>query len=245
MIGTLLLAASLLQRLHPIIPPGFEADAMIYDRYRSGRPRRVIATIGRGNFIDSEGEILLVRLPDSDSGAPVVSDREKLESHATGLSFVKLVDPKDIVVDLPGRHQDFAIVYRVRHDHPVQIADEFWRAVDLDGDGIPEIIATMYRGQNECEDFAPGVAVLRWDGQRYVGDGREYAGFAFRDGKEDDLALSSTKRYVVHLYLGAKATIDGTPVPAGKPLAFDDGCHAFGISGRGWAFLEEVDAPVR
>jgi len=240
MIAGLLLAATLAQRLASLAPAESRLMPIVYDRYRDGRPRRVVATV---HGEDDVNVLLLVRLPDASGGKPVVLDRHDVDEIVTAPELVRVIDAKDVVVPFAEHHGIRQALYRVRGDRLVEIADAFSWADDLDGDGVPEIIATAFAGGNEC-GVQLFIQIGHWNGHRFTWGDERYADIVFPGGAiEDELLLSSAKRYIVRVYHGAKATIDGDPVKPGEMLTLEDGCHTFAMSGRGWAFLQEVDAP--
>src|SRR5207253_9462167 len=85
----------LLKRLH-LATVEEPRQVGVYDRYPSNRPRLVIAAT-HADF--SEGEVLLIRLPDSSRGSGKILDRQDPSAGAYEISFVRLVDPKDVSVD--------------------------------------------------------------------------------------------------------------------------------------------------
>jgi hypothetical protein len=144
-------ADDLTRRLKPLASSGDRIIATVFDEYPSGRPRRVVATFG-----DSvRGILRLILLPDSTLGKPRVLDREELDSGPGDVRLETVIDAKDIVVTVSVRHGTRAIVDRVIADRLVPIADDFGEAIDLDGDGVPEIITPSYAGRNRC-----GVSLL-------------------------------------------------------------------------------------
>jgi hypothetical protein len=232
-------ADDLTRRLQPLADPDSRIIATVFDKYPSGRPRRVLATFGDSG----QGVLMLILLPDSAHGEPRVLDRETLESGAGGVRLEKLIDAKDVVVSLFVRHGTTAIVDRVIKDRLVRIADEFGEAIDLDGDGVPEIITVLYGGRNQCGVYLY-VSLARWNGKSYAGDGRRYITVLSR-GKatdSDELLLSASKHYVVHIFGPGRVTLDDDDVEPEKPFTTNEDCHEVALrdsSARTRAFIEE------
>ncbi len=231
----------LTERLEPFSDPDHSTiQAVVYDRYPSGRPRRVVAAIG--NF--EEGNLMLFRFPDSGRGKPRVLDRQELDSGPTSVTLNHIIDPKDVVVTLAEGHGGAAIVERVVGDDLVQIADGFTEAIDLDGDGVPEIIATGYLGRNKC-GFEIGTWLAHWNGKHFVNDGRRYVTVLLPGGgtEDDEILLFASKRYVVRLFGRGRVTLDGKRVQPGKPFKTEEDCHSIALHGgnsKTRAFLEEL-----
>jgi len=233
-------ADDLTRRIEPLADPGSRIFATVFDKYQSGRPRRVVAAFGASD----EGTMLLIRFPDSSRGRPRILDRETLDGHPVGVTLEKVIDAKDVVVSVPVRHGERSNVYRVIADHFVQISDEFGQAIDLDGDGVREIIALSYGGQDEC-GVKSFVYVARWNGKEYVGDDRRYRTMLSPgEGTDaDELLLSASKRYVVRIFGPGRVTLDGRAVVPGKPFRTEEDCHSIALhdgSARTRAFLEEA-----
>jgi hypothetical protein len=232
-------ADDLTRRLQPLGESDSRIIATVFDEYPSGRPRRVVATFGNS----VEGVLLLILLPDSARGRPRILDRETLDSGAGGLRLEKLIDAKDVVVSLFVRHGTTAIVDRVIKDRLVRIADDFGEAIDLDGDGVPEIIARSYAGRNQCGVYLY-VSLARWNGKRFVDDGRRYI-TVLSPGKEtdsDELLLSASKHYVVRIFGPGRVTLDGDDVEPKRPFTTNEDCHDVALrdsSARTRAFIEE------
>jgi hypothetical protein len=93
---------ALMNRVRPLAGEHL-ACAAVFSSYGSGRPRLVVAGIDQGHFGD-DGELLLVRFPDAARGRGVVLDRMTLDAGVMELSFVRLLDPKDIAVGLHRKH---------------------------------------------------------------------------------------------------------------------------------------------
>lgn len=174
MIAAVLLAATLLERVASV-DPNHDVTAIEYDRYRSGRPRRVIATIG--SFDYEANEVLLLRLPDDDTGKPRVLDRKPLDERPVSLSLQRLIDPKDVVVQLFANHTPGAELYRVRGDRLVWFGEPsvYWGLIsaDLDHDGVPEIISSGCCWHTQCGVMI-WVGIERFNGRKYVEDGHKY-----------------------------------------------------------------------
>jgi hypothetical protein len=160
-------ADDLTNRLKTLAASGDRIIATVFDEYPNGRPRRAVATFGNS----VEGILRLILLPDSTRGKPRVLDREALDSGPGEVRLEKLIDAKDIVVTLSVRHGTRSIVDRVIADRLVRIADDFGEAIDLDGDGVPEIITSSYAGRNRC-GVSLFVFLARWNGKRYATDRR-------------------------------------------------------------------------
>lgn len=264
MIAAVLLAVALNDRV-AAIAPNDEVVAVEYDRYRSGRPRLVVATIEASD--DADHEVVLVRLPDSDNGKPLVLDRKPLDERPVQLSLERLVDPKDVVVELFASHTPGADLYRVRDDKLVFIGEPsvYWGLItaDLDHDGIPEIISSGCCRHTQCGVMIY-IDVERFDGRRYVDDGRKYLYYrAARAGDKpaeyefyvDEDPKNAQRPYRVRTYVEGKITrsevlIDDEPVAANGNVSLETGdCHTIRIGAHGAAgallhvFLEQVDAP--
>jgi hypothetical protein len=233
--------------------------AGVYSRYRSGRPRLVVVA----RYITfSEGEILLVRLPDSDRGKGKIVDRFDPENGAYAVSFVRLVDPRDVVVELAQKHSRGGVVFRVRGENLVEIADAFADASntpDLDGDGVPEIVWGGYSGTTRC-GVQVAAGVLHWDGDWYGSDGRHYVAaqravvgdnvdhqyeFVIPDTPEQP----PRRHFIVHVYpgrgaKGVRVLVDGESIKPGKVFELEEDCHTFEVNVTGaagsiaWAMLE-------
>jgi hypothetical protein len=232
-------ADGLTRRLQPLADSDSRIIATVFDEYPSGRPRRVVATFG-----DSvRGVLLLILLPDSARGKPRILDRETLDSGAGEVRLEKLIDAKDVVVSLSVRHGTSYIVDRVIADRLVRIAGDFGEAIDLDGDGVPEIIARSYAGRNQCGVYLY-VSLARWNGKRYVDDGRRYV-TVLSPGKgtdSDELFLSASKHYAVRIFGPGRVTVDEDDVEPDKLFTTNEDCHTFALqdsSARTRAFLEE------
>jgi len=214
-------------------------DAIEYDHYASGRPRRVVAAYVDED--DGRGEVRLLRLPDDDHGKPRVLDRDPCESKIASLEVVRLVDERDIVITLWENHP-YAVVDRVRGNRIVRIADGYtneWLIPDLDRDGVPEIITIGYIGRDPCGE-ENGIHVAWWNGTRYRIDKRHYVALADHT-RGYEMHLSASKHYVVHLYGKGRVLLDDEPVAPGKVFTTEDDCHTFAVKGSksAWVFLEE------
>jgi hypothetical protein len=221
-------AAALAARLHV-------DQALVYDRYKSGRPRRVVGIVAND---EDEGEVRLLRLPDRDNGEARIVARDALEFAPVSVEFVRLIDARDVQVDLKTKHGS-AVVYRVRGDRLVGIVETNGpHIVDLDGDGVPEIINAAYEGMSEC-GVRIFVELLRWNGSAYDDDGHRYV--TFLHGDDAQVELSASKRYVLRVYGGRAAVqLDGESLAPGKPFTTEEGCHDLVARGGGWALLEEL-----
>jgi len=234
-------ADDLTRRLEPLAGSGNRIVATVFDNYRSGRPRRVVAAFGDSE----EAALLLILLPDSARGKPRIVDREALDGRPGDILLERVIDAKDIIVSLPLRHGVRSIVDRVIANHLARIAEDFSEAVDLDGDGVPEIIASSYAGQSQC-GTGLFVSLGRWNGKRYVNDRRRYLTVLSNGkGKDgDELLLSASKRYVVRIFGSGCVTFDEHDVVPGKPFRTEEDCHSIALhhgGARTRAFLEEVD----
>src|ERR1051325_2299374 len=161
------------KRLEPFRDPDperlYPVHAAVLDRYKSGHPRRVVAAIGNSG----EGKLMLFRFPDSRGGRPRALDEQTLGSGSGDVEVMPIIHPQDIVVTLSVRHGESAIVEHIAGDRLVKIADDFGEAIDLDGDGVPEILSAGYLGQNEC-GVERDAFLAHWNGKRFVDDGRRY-----------------------------------------------------------------------
>jgi hypothetical protein len=234
-------ADDLTRRLEPLAGSRNRIVATVFDNYRSGRPRRVVAAFGDSE----EATLLLVLFPDSARGRPRVLARETLDGRPGDVSLERVIDAKDVIVSLPVRHGTRSVVDRVISDHLVRIAEEYGEAIDLDGDGVREIIALSYAGRDQC-GVSSFVYVGRWNGKRYVDDRRRYLTVLSNGkGKDgDELLLSASKRYVVRIFGPGRVTLDERDVVPGKPFRTEEDCHTIALhhgSARTRAFVEEVD----
>ncbi len=229
----------------------------VYDRYASGRPRLVIAAT---HTDDSEGEVLLIRLPDASNGSGKILHREKPDEAPYEISFIRLVDPKDVSVECYAKHGIGGVAYRVRGERLVEIANDFagpLNTPDLDGDGIPEII--WIGGHDFCGNNTTG-GVLRWNGTEYAGDGRHYAvistaivgaewlSFDFHAPAQDGSPQPS--RYILHVHRDSgvsafEVKVDEEVVLPETPLSLENDCHTLDVTihGKGgamaWAMIEQ------
>jgi hypothetical protein len=214
------------------VPP----TSVVYSRYGSGRPRLVVKAT------HDPDELLLLRYADAPRAKPRVIDRQELESRPDEVSLERVIDPKDVVVTMAARHGSYSIVDRVIDNRLVLIADGFREAIDLDRDGVPEIIDIGFAGQNECGVYSY-VALMRWNGKRYVEDGRRYVATLSPDHASDEILLSESKHYAVRLFGRGRVLIDGKPIPPGVPFEFSEICHTIDLQAVGpktRAFLEEL-----
>jgi hypothetical protein len=233
------LADDLTRRLEPLAETESHILASVYDAYPSGRPRRVVATFGDS----AQGTLLLVLFPDSARGRPRLLDREALDAGPGDVRLENLIDAKDVVVSMSARHGTRSIVDRVISDRLVRIADDFGEAIDLDGDGVPEIITPSYAGQNQCGVYL-FVHLGRWSGKRYVNDRRRYITVLSRgEGmNSSELLLSASKHYVLRIFGPGRVTLDDDDLEPGKPFTTEEDCHTLALRDSGArtrAFLEE------
>jgi len=230
----------------------------VYSRYRDGRPNLVVV----GRYVGfNEGEVLLIRLPDRDGGKGKVTDRYDPEGGVLEVTFLPLVDRKDVVLEVAQNHGPGGRVLRVLGDELEEISDALAgrsNTPDLDGDGVPEIVWGGYVGQRGCGSVF-GAGVLRWNGHRYDSDGRNYAALDGATGGTssgpydfpipDSSVTPKPRRYVLHVWRqrGVKTVrvlIDGKKIAPETPLRLADGCHTFALRVTGtseamaWALLE-------
>ena len=252
---------TLMNRIRPLAGKDL-ACAAVYSSYKSGRPRLVVAGIDNGNFSD-DGELLLVRLPDAARGRGVVLDRMRLEAGAIELSFIRLVDPKDIAVQLHLKHPPSGVTVRVVEGKLEQIADALampQNVADLDGDGVPEIITGFVGGAGEC-GMRGSPHILRWNGNEYADDGKRYAAMIEArvgapveelefDARSITHDAAAPRPYVLRLFPQrgvhrVEVTVDDERVAAGERVLLESDCHTMTAkpSGRNgaavFAFLEE------
>lgn len=251
----------LMNRIRPLVGKHL-ACAAVYSSYQSGRPRLVVAGIDKGNFSD-DGELLLVRLPDAATGGGVILDRMILDAGVMELSFIRLLDPKDIAVTLHRKHLPSGVTVRVLEGKLDQIADALampQNVVDLDGDGLREIITGFEPGAGTC-GIRGHPRILRWNGSEYAYDGKSYAAmiearagapveeieFDARSSTFD--AAAPPRPYVLRLFKQpgvdrVEVTVDDEPVGAGARVLLENDCHtmtarASGRSGAvAFVFLE-------
>lgn len=162
------------------------------------------------------------------------------------VSFVRLVDARDIAVETPP-HPPQGVTVRVAGNKLKKIADVLATSrnvADLDGDGIPEIILDFDQGAGTC-GMRGNPGILRWNGIEYVRDGKRYAawakvragapvedlGFDARFGTEQE---TPPRPYVLRLFKqpGIRhidVTIDDEPVVAGKTVLLENDCHTMTV----------------
>jgi hypothetical protein len=144
-----------------------------------------------------------------------------------------------------------------------QIADTLatpQNVVDLDRDGVPEIITGFEQGAGEC-GMRGRPRILRWNGSEYAYDGKSYAamiearagapveelGFDARSITHD---VAPPQPYVLRLFSQpgvdrVEVTVDDEPVAAGERVLLENDCHTMTAraSGRNGAavfvFLEQ------
>lgn len=203
--------------------------------------------------ISMKGRAGLIRLPDSQRGRGIVVDRLITDAGVMELSFVRLIDRRDIVADLHIVHPPNGITVRIRKMKLIEIADAMAfqkNVVDLDGDGIPEFFS-LWRSGSQCTPADPGVALFRWSGRRYVDDRRDYAVMTTSGQTEPVefptplVADGATKTYLLHIYRNRrmKVFIDDKLVAGNRPFRLDEGCHTIRVSAPsgpvGYVFVEE------
>jgi hypothetical protein len=252
-LASLLLAANaeaspaLLARLRPLLKSE-NVYVEVFDRYKSGRPRRVVAAVNNGGRApEAEGRLLLVRLPDRDKGTGVLLDETTIIP-PNGLDLLRLADPIDISVVGTADHNEIGNVYRIVNDRFHEIADAPATITpDVDGDGVPEIVRVEYGGfgENDCGTLIL-YGLLRWDGTRYADDGHAYPVILWAEAGDppDESSFTLPAGHQTSLQLRivrdkgiteANVTIDGKPVPAGELVSFPPGCHEIKLEVTGTA----------
>jgi hypothetical protein len=248
---------ALLERVRSIVGQNTSC-AVVYSKYPSGRPRLVVAGTDTGHF-ETPGELLLIRFPDAREGRGKVIDRFACNAGVVELSFVHLVDPKDIAVELHLIRPPQGITIRIVREKLVQIMGRLpGQLADLDGDGIPEIITGIEGRSGSC-GWRGHPVLMRWRARDYEEDDRDYVGVATATvGAKAECSRFETpmipehggQRYVAHFYRGRCASspqilIDGVAVPIETPVVLKDGCHTLtleltgAVGAEGWAFIEE------
>lgn len=208
----------------------------VYSHYPSGRARLVVKATHEPD------ELLLLRYADAPHARPRVVAREELDSWPGEVRIEKVIDPKDVVVSLAVRHGEIDVVDRIVAGRFVRISDAFGEAIDLDGDGVPEIIAMAYAGQNECGVYS-FVSLQHWNGKVFVDDELRYVSSLSKAYPDDNVRLSAEKRYAVRIYGPGRVTLDDEEIAPGKPFETEDDCHTLALRGgsaRTRAFLEEL-----
>jgi hypothetical protein len=174
---------------------------------------------------------------------------------------MRLVDPKDVSVEGYGKDGSAGVVYRVRRERLVEIADTFAtpsNTPDLDGDGIPEIV--WVGGHDHCGNNTTG-GVLRWNGTEYSNDGRHYAAiFSATVGVEwppfDFLAPAQDgspqpSHYILHVYRDRgvssfEVKVDDEVITPETRLDLENDCHTLSVTIHGkqgamaWAMIEQL-----
>jgi hypothetical protein len=231
----------------------------VYSRYSNGRPRLVVAATTERPWV---GEVLLIRFRDAKHSAGKIVDRQ--QSGGGDVSFLRLVDPKDVAVEWFAKHSEAGAVYRVRGERLVLIADcpaTPSNTPDLDGDGIPEIVWCHYEGQMPpCVIMGGGV--VHWNGTKYVTDGHAYIDIESRSvGEPQQETVFGIRaegfevgpilnHYVLRVHRerevrSVHVRIDDQDVAADKTIMLTNGCHSFALTVTGvkgasaWVFLEE------
>jgi len=210
----------------------------VYSRYASGRPRLVVKATR------DPDALLLLRYADVRGAKPRVVARDDLDAPPFEVSLQKVIDAKDIVVEMLVRRPPARIVDRIVGNRFVRISDGFGEAIDLDGDGVPEVIFTGYNGQNEC-GVRLSVFLQRWNGKRFEDDDRRYVDLlSMRRGTDnDEIHLSATKRYAVRLFGPGRFMLDDEEIKPGRPFKTEEDCHSIELRGgtaKTRAFLEEL-----
>jgi len=208
----------------------------VYSRYPSGRPQLVVKATR------SPDELLLLRYADVRGARPRVISRDELDDHPVEVSLEKIIDAKDVVVEILVHHGTSRIVDRVAGDRLVRIADDYGELLDFRG--VPAIISGAYAGRNQC-GVVTAAFISRWNGKRFVNDGHRYVAYlAPGAGAEDDeILLSAAKRYVLHLHGRGRVTLDDEPLEPGKPFRTEEDCHTIALRDAGAktrAWLEEL-----
>lgn len=210
----------------------------VYSHYPSGKPRLVVKAT------HDPDELLLLRYADARGARPRVIDHQTLDSRPGEVRIERVIDAKDVVVGLDSRHGGYNVLNRIVNDRFVRVSDGFGEAIDLDGDGIPENLSAAYAGQNEC-GVASSVLLERWNGKRFLEEGRRYVDVLgiYGTSFDDELLLSAEKRYAVRLFGPGRVTLDGKAVEIDKPFRTTDGCHTVVLSAtskKTRALLEEL-----
>ncbi|HYU24844.1 MAG TPA: hypothetical protein VEO74_06550, partial [Thermoanaerobaculia bacterium] len=156
----------------------------------------------------------------------------------------KIIDPKDVIVTLSAHHGTYDVIDRIAGDRFVRITDSFGEAIDLDGDGVPEVLSASYAGRNQCGVYM-FTSIQRWNGKRFVDDDRRYvASLSSGAGAEDgEVRLSASKRYAVRIFGRGRVTLDDEEIEPDKPFETEEDCHTIALRGgsaRTRAFLEEL-----
>jgi hypothetical protein len=214
------------------------ATSVVYSRYKSGRPRLVVKAM------HDPDELLLLRYADASHARVRVIARQELDSRPDEVTIERVIDAKDVVVELDSRHGGYKILNRIVNNRFVLISDGFGEAIDLDDDGVPENLVAAYVRQGDCAAEL-SVRIDHWNGKRFVNDGHHYVAVLgiYGDSTDDEPRLSAEKRYTVHLFGPGRVTFDGNPAAIGKPFRTTDGCHTIALSAtsaRTRAVLEEL-----
>jgi hypothetical protein len=215
-----------------------QLEDVVYDRYRSGAPRLVIRAT------EEPDEVLLVRMPGNH-----ILDRKPLDDRAVEITIQRILDPKDVVVEMTAPHTPGANIYRVRGNKLVFIGQPsvYWGLIvaDLDHDGTPELITTGCCDPTPCGVMI-GAGIERFDGKMYVDDGRNYVHYATADaaGGTGEFAIKDKGAYIVHIYrdrdvASARVTIDHEVVADGERVKLEKDCHTITLEVRG-----EKDASI-
>lgn len=204
---------ALLDRIHHLVGDHL-AYAAAYSLYASGRPRVVVAASQLAEPLEERGVIWLLRFPDSHRGPVKVLQKLDIDMRPVELQIVRLIDRKDVLVTFMAPHSPPGIIYRVAGNRLVRITTDdynvYWGflAVDIDHDGVPELISTGCCDRTPC-GIGIFVGVLKYDGRKYKSDGRRYiqltGALAGRPRYDDNLIIPeppdgmSRKRYAIHI----------------------------------------------
>ncbi|HEV2720278.1 MAG TPA: hypothetical protein VG323_09700, partial [Thermoanaerobaculia bacterium] len=126
----------------------------------------------------------------------------------------------------------------------VRISDGFGEAIDLDGDGVPEVLFAAYAGRNPC-GVQMFIELQRWNGKRFDEDGRHYVELLSigRGNNDDEIRLSASKRYAVRLFGPGRVTLDDEEIAPDRPFTTEEDCHTIALHGgnaKTRALLEEL-----
>ncbi|MEO8036059.1 MAG: hypothetical protein ABI837_16610, partial [Acidobacteriota bacterium] len=176
------------------------------------------------------------------------------------LNLVKVIDARDVAAGLRMKHPN-GITVRVLGEKLILIADQLAHSlnvIDLDGDGVPEILGGFAAAGAACFPSRFYPSILRWNGRKYRSDGKYYIERLDAEvGKRESVGFFASKftvpgakRYVLHVYRGpcvkkAHVLVDDEDVPTNAPIELADGCHTLSVEasgakgGRAFVFVEE------